>query len=67
MPTLYQKVKKRLIAEGTITYPHLAHLLGADEDAVRQALCELLRRGKATVTGDRVVHDKTCLWTAKRP
>jgi hypothetical protein len=65
--TFYQRVKKQLVAEGPITYPNLADFMGADEDAVRQALCELHRRGKATVMGDRIVHSKTCLWTATRP
>lgn len=49
MATLYQKVKKTLGAMAPATFPQIAAQLGADEDAVRQALDDLKRRGKARV------------------
>ena len=61
MATLYQKVKKALGEEGPVTYPRLAEQLEADEDAVRLALVELRKRGKARVE-ERRSNMKGELW-----
>lgn len=61
MATLYQKVKKALSDVAPITYPRLADELGADEDAVRLALVELKRRGKAQIEESRA-NQKSELW-----
>jgi predicted ArsR family transcriptional regulator len=47
--TLYQMVKTTLKAMAPVTYPRLAEQLEADEDAVRLALVELKKRGKARI------------------
>lgn len=65
MATLYQKVKKALGEKGPITYPNLADSMGADEEAVRQALFELRRRGKAKYEGNTIAHGRVALWTIK--
>lgn len=52
--TTYQKVKRALAMHGPITYPRLALLMPADQDAVYRALAELRRRGKARCERNRV-------------
>jgi predicted ArsR family transcriptional regulator len=63
MATLYQKVKKALSEVGPTTFPILADHLGADEDAVRLALYELRKRGKARIE-QRRAHEESEFWIA---
>ena len=63
--TFYQKVKKALRIKGPTTYPNLADHMGADEEAVRLQLRELLKRGKATRHPAGVRYERSELWNLR--